>query len=173
MQNNFRSLYFQIEILWTILRDLSDACLKFQGLRTTLLFMTLIAESHLALSADWIEIHKSKKISATYFIDQNSIGEDGTFAKAWVMQNERASKSLRKTRFRSVVSMYLVDCERKNTASVRGIYFSGYMGEGDVLSSFNKDIDTQTLKPVKPKSLGADVLNFVCTRAEQSRKLQT
>ena len=139
-----------------------------------------------AKCADWIPVYKSLQNESAYLVDQDSIIEDGSFAKAWVIENRNltvqpkklspnkpenplAQSPLSKSTYKSYVSLYVIDCDRKNTAIARGLYFSEFMGKGSVLSSFKKEIDSQILKSVKPGTLSEAVLNFVCTRVLEFR----
>jgi len=137
-----------------------------------------------AYSADWISIYKAVKSKSVYYVDQDTISEDEPFAKAWVLQNknpdplESIHSKPRKgsnphKHYKSYVSMYVIDCEREATAVVRGLYFSEPMGQGEMIRSFKRDVESDTLKPIKPNSLSASVLNFVCTRLVSNSKIQT
>ena len=187
-----------------------------------LMLMLAVLYQPLAMGADWFHIYKSSQNESDYFVDQDSVSEDGRFAKAWILENRNGpapavptlpngsngsngssspttapSSNRSSTRsaspqislpakpnqerpttkshleYRSYVSMHVVDCERQNTAIVRGLYFSKQMGKGNILSSFNREIDSQSLSAVEPETLGAAVLAFLCERPEVRRRLQT
>ncbi len=150
-------------------------------------FLNVLLFSQHAYTADWIEIYKGISKESDYYIDQDSITEDRFFAKVWVLKNKRSTNSSKHKsspdetikgnpdpqKYMSTVSMYLIDCERRNSGVVRELYFADTMGQGKLISSFKKDIDLQTLEPVKPASINADILKFVCERSMEREKIQT
>ena len=189
-----------------------------------LMLMLSVLYQPLAMGADWFHIYKSLQNESDYFVDQDSVSEDGRFAKAWILENRNGpalavptepkgsngsngskgsngsstpptpSPSTRSVSpqisppakpnqagpttqsplgYSSNVSMYVVDCERQNTAIVRGLYFSKQMGKGVILSSFIRELDSQSLRAIEPETLGASVLAFLCERPDARRRLQT
>lgn len=143
-----------------------------------------------ALSADWSWIFKNSHTESTYYVDMDTINQDGAFFKAWVLENRSRSKSKYLTPafegvpalqkqpklnrpYKSYVAMYILDCERKNAAIARGLYFTDFKGAGDLISSFEKEINSTSLKPIKNDSVDEAILNFVCSRAKEKSRLQT
>ena len=162
-----------------------DRTYKFRSI-TFFIFIAIILRHNDAQSTDWTPVYKSSQNESSYFVDLDTILQDGAFAKAWILEDKN-TKSLISPRskaltqqsqpksikgFKSYVSMYIIDCERKNSAVVRGLYFSDFRGRGDMVSAFERDFDSSSLKPVKSKSLDETVLKIVCARANEKPRIQ-
>lgn len=141
-----------------------------------------------ALSADWSWVFKNSPTKSNYYVDIDTIDQDGAFFKAWVLENKYKSEFLTppvesaptlqkelksKKRYKSYVAMYILDCERKNAAIARGLYFTDFKGTGDLISSFEKEIESTSLKPIKNDSPDEAILNFVCSRGKEKSRFQT
>ena len=150
------------------------------------LFASLIIALNQAHSTDWMSLDVNDRKKSDYYVDQDTISEDAPFVKVWVLENKNQNKihthsTHRQSRknaalnrnYQSSVSMYVIDCERETTAVVRGLYFSESMGKGVLLKSFRKEVDFETLKPIKTNTLSSAVVSFICSRASNNSKIQT
>ena len=127
-------------------------------------------------AATWKPISSANENGTRFYVDIDSINDEGKFTRAWVMENRREKKKImlegKNIRYTSYVSLHVFDCERKQGAIVQGTFYSEKFAKGEVLNSFTEKLDNSLFSVKAPSTMGEALLEYVCDK-QTPRKIQT
>lgn len=96
--------------------------------------------------AEWAYLTSSN--IANYYVDKSDIRKNGNTVKMWDMVDYNSvQKHPNKKSFLSMKEFVEYDCEEVRYASLSLIYFSGNMGSGEVVSSYQYDREWVDIAP--------------------------
>jgi hypothetical protein len=116
------------------------------------------------LAADWVEIGETD--NATLFFDTESIERGGDAVNSrifWSMTSYTVDqRDVSMEKYRSTISQYEIDCDRKKVRSMHIVMYTGINGQGDVLAS---DAGKGLWRSIVPGSVGEQNWKIVCKGA--------
>jgi hypothetical protein len=110
--------------------------------------------------AEWTEIKGNNQVRL--YIDFATIHIKGTRVKVWGLLDYTTIHTDKELSYLSTKGQYEYDCSQEQSAGRAFVFYSGNMGEGEVVSS--NDNPDQRFKPVVPDTIGDDLLKAVCGR---------
>jgi hypothetical protein len=126
----------------------------------TWLIAFLIMVSGVARAENWVNVATAKDNKVKAYVDEDSITEDGDKRKFWMYHDFKGAQSADGKPIEKAYGYNIVDCEAKTI---------GYMETVIEWPDGSKDKKKEKLKeePVKPGSVDAAILNFVCEHKKQ------
>lgn len=112
--------------------------------------------------AEWVEIATSTTTGATLYADPGTIRRKGDLVKMWTLHD---FKTIRRSPsgelFLSSKTQLECDCAEERWRTLAFTWFSGNMGNGNVVSSYS---DGDKWEPVAPESNGQTIWKFSCKK---------
>ncbi len=109
---------------------------------------------------NWVNVAKAKDNSVIAYVDEDSITVDGNKRKFWMYHDFKGAQSIDGKPIDKAYGHSIVDCEAKTI---------GYMETIIEWSDGSKKRNKEKLQeePVKPGSVDAAILNYVCQYKKQ------
>lgn len=127
-----------------------------------LLFYFLLSSTAIA---EWTELGSSPDDDYRNFVDLSTIKRIDGKVRIWSMMDYRQPKRWGSIIYSSSKSYEEIDCNAETTATISGVGYSGNMGNGSPVYTFNP----RPHSPVIPESIGSYMKNFICS-IEKLRK---
>jgi hypothetical protein len=113
-------------------------------------------------SAEWEYVIESA--TDMYFADRSTIKKQGKYTLMWQLTNSVPSASPEEVKSRKTLLIY--DCATKTYGSKAHLYYSGYMGSGEVIDSEFLSVEEVEFIDLVPDSVGQDVFKIACGKAK-------
>ena len=140
-----------------------------------LLFLIFFYSSF-CTAADWQAVSPENGNGTSFFIDMDSVAEDGQFTRAWTMESRKKPKTVtfrnKSVKYQSYVALRFFDCTGGRSAIVKGTFYTLPKGKGDVLHNFSLALTSGLFAAVTPDSMGEALLETACDHLAK-RKIQT
>jgi len=123
--------------------------------------ITLLVLSNGPAYAEWTRFAIDGK-GNTIYIDPESILRNGNLVKLWVLMDAKTpNETIDGVSFLSSRTLHQYDCRNERFRFLLFILFSGNMGSGHVVHSYNYVLDWES---VPPKGAARRLLNSVCKK---------
>ena len=140
------------------------------------MLLVICLMSGACFAADWQSVSRENGNGTSFFIDMDSVAEDGPFARAWTMENRKKSKTVtlgnKRVNYQSYIALRVFDCRNRRSAIVQGTFYAMPYGRGDVLHSFTSSLTNDLFSAVTPSSMGEALMDAVCEKPPL-KKIQT
>ncbi len=119
-----------------------------------------IMASGVVRAENWVKVAKAKDNSVIAYVDEDSITVDGNKRKFWMYHDFKGAQSADGKPIEKAYGHSVVDCEAKSI---------GYMETIIEWTDGSKKKNKEKLQeePVKPGSVDAAILNYVCEYKKQ------
>ena len=122
-------------------------------------------------AAEWIPISGNPERGISVFADPATIRKSGNIAKMMVLFDHKTAQRIKnvqfipRMQFMSRMGQYEYDCKGKQHNIVYASLYSGNMGRGRVIFSFDANAPVNWL-PFPPNSISAALLKFACGQGD-------
>ena len=110
-----------------------------------LLITLLLAVLSTSAMAEWVQINANN--NSTTYVDPTTIRKVGNKVKIWLMEDVKTMQISGKYKFLSDKSQHEYDCQNETFTPVASALFSGNMGLGQVVYSYNRRLDSMSVMP--------------------------
>ena len=126
-----------------------------------------------ASASDWFLIAKGN--DEIIFVDKSSISSKGKYLKAWLIWDYIGTKKMEYhpyKEYRSIKSLWYLDCNSNSVAISQSASYSGNFGAGESVDSHSNDISKLQFNDVVPDSIGETILKYVCKQGAPKERLK-
>jgi hypothetical protein len=109
--------------------------------------------------ATWTRVGKSEVSGVTVYVDYNTIQKSGNKVKVWTLKDFKTVQEANGVKYSSFKIQEEFNCDGGLNRSLMHHAFSGSMGNGEIVNSYD-NIDEW--RPVKPRSIGELQSKAVC-----------
>ena len=109
--------------------------------------------------AAWTGVTKSGVFGVTVYADYDTIQKSGSTSKVWILNDFKAVQEIDGVKYLSIKTQEEFNCDDRQTRSLTHFAYSGNMGSGQVVNSYD---NTDKWRPVKPGSLGEIQSKVAC-----------
>jgi hypothetical protein len=128
-----------------------------------LLLIVLLVTGN-AYAAEWILV--AKRGSTEFYINAHSVEESRRYRTAWIMADlsePRKVITAPSAYYRSSKRLRYFDCARESSAVTETSFFTGNMGEGEIVERYSTDLRSASFSRHLPDTLEAEILEAVCS----------
>ena len=126
-------------------------------MRKTFLTFVLATFSGSAI-AEWVMVAQSADVPDRYYVDPQTILNDGAVRRAWVLEGRSAKDDSGVLSYRY---LYEFDCKNDRWRMLLITGFGGQMATGPRLTSFEP---ADSSKYVAPGTVAASMLKYICSQ---------
>lgn len=127
-------------------------------------------------ATEWRSVSATNDVGTLFFVDVDSIKDDGRHVVAWTKENRKSPKQVmfngKSVSYMSYIALRVFDCQQQRSAIVQGTFYSKANGKGESLYSFNEKLTNDLFSFVTPSSMGEAMLQFACEK-QSPHKIQT
>ena len=106
---------------------------------------------------EWIKVIESD--SSVTFIEPSTIKRTGKTIRSWELFNFNSPQPLGNKRFSSIKGYTETDCSEEKRRDLSSIYYSGSMGDGEVVFKYDSPGEW---KYFPPDSVASSMIKLVC-----------
>ena len=116
-----------------------------------LLIILMLALASASAMAEWTDVAGNDEVGATVYADLATIRKAGNKVKMWTMYDYKTAQEISLYKYLSYKSQWEFDCKEEQQRNLYISYFSGNMGNGNPVFSFD---DPSKFIPIAPGSVG-------------------
>ena len=110
-----------------------------------------------AARAEWTDVGESDRFIT--YVDSATIRRNGNFVKMWDLMDYKTMQTVADVSFLSSKTQQEYDCKEERSRLLAFSWFSGQMGNGNVVLS---DSEPDKWKPIQPESFGEIKWKIAC-----------
>ena len=126
-----------------------------------LLLITLLVLSGGPVYAEWVLTSGNDDAGLTVYVDPATISRKGNLAKMWQLHDYKTVQTVAGDSLLSIKRYNEYDCTEERTRMLGYTWFSGNMGNGNVVYSTN---DVQPWEPVVSRSIDRSLWKVACSK---------
>jgi hypothetical protein len=126
-----------------------------------LLLITLLVLNSGPVYAEWVLTSGNDDAGLTVYVDPDTIRRKGNLAKMWELYDYKTVQTVAGDSLLSIKRYNEYDCTEERTRMLGYTWFSGNMGNGNVVYSTN---DVQQWEPVVSGSIDRSLWKVACSK---------
>ncbi len=125
------------------------------------LLITLLVLSSGPVYAGWVLTSGDDEAGLTVYVDPDSIRQKGNLAKMWQLYDYKTVQTVAGDSFLSFKRFNEYDCAEERTRMLGYTWFSGNMGNGNVVYSTTEQLPWE---PVVPRTINRSLWKVACNK---------
>ena len=125
------------------------------------LLITLLVLSNGPVYAGWVLTSGDDEAGLTVYVDPDSIRRKGNLVKMWQLYDYKTVQTVAGDSLLSIKRFNEYDCTEERTRMLAYTWFSGNMGNGNVVYSTTEE---QQWEPVVPRTINHTLWKVACSK---------
>jgi len=126
-------------------------------------------------AADWESVSGRNSLGTAFYVDTDAVIDNYPFISILALEDRESSKYFKvngvRMKYRSYVARRIIDCSKKSSVIESGSFYSGRMGAGRVLHSFNEVVSEESFASIPSGTWSEALYEYACDKAKPPKKM--
>ena len=123
--------------------------------------ITLLVLSSGPVYAEWVLVSGDDTAGLAVYVDSSTVRRNGNLAKMWQLYDYKTVQTVAGDSFLSIKRFNEYDCTEERTRMLGYTWFSGNMGNGNVVYSTTEQLPWE---PVVPRTINRSLWKVACSK---------